>query len=125
MIHKTNNDYIAHKAYRNYHQWDPKTANIRYHLLKQDHSTLYRQFSRQNGIDITRIPQYNIDDWLNEDSVRFQPQFKHAMFHYQPQVQKEDRFEICISTDEMYEALWKYAHGNQILFDGTFGVCSS
>lgn len=106
-------------------EWDPKSANVRYHLLKQDHSTLYRKFSRKNGIDVRRASQYNIHDWLDPNSMKFSPQLNRAVFHYAPRLKKEDRLELCISTEEMDEAAWSYGHNNQILFDGTFGVCSS
>ena len=37
---------------------------------------------------------------------------------------KENRFEISLSTPEMDEAAWRFGHENQILLDGTFGICN-
>ena len=41
------------------------------------------------------------------------------------QTHQNEQLKVCISTLEMGEAAWKYAHRKQIIIDGTFGVCSS
>jgi len=33
-----------------------------------------------------------------------------AIFHYLPWVTKCERFEVCIATEEMKEAAWKYTY---------------
>lgn len=104
-------------------EWDPKSANVQYHLLKQDHNTLYQKFSQKNGIDVRHASQYNIHDWLDPNSMKFLLQLNHAVFHYAPRLKKKNQLELCTSTEEMDEAAWSYGHNNQILFDGTFGVC--
>jgi hypothetical protein len=47
------------------------------------------------------------------------------VFHYSARVEKGDRFEVCVATNEMKEASWKYGYRSQIILDGTFqvGVC--
>lgn len=29
-----------------------------------------------------------------------------------------------MATDDMRRATWKYAHGSQLILDGTFGLCN-
>lgn len=103
---------------------EPGPQSFRYHFLPSDHSTLYRKFSRANGIDPTRLPQYNVDDWLNPESEGFIQEVRDGVFHYCPRSDDNDRFEIGIATLEMDEAAWKYGHTSQVILDGTFGVCS-
>lgn len=105
--------------------YNPLTANIRYHFLSTDHSTLYRKFSRRLGIDIRKEPQYNIDDWLNPSSPDFNSHIHEAVFHYVARSSAEDRFQVCISTPDVDVAAWKYGHRLQLVLDGTFGVCST
>ncbi|KAJ7939799.1 hypothetical protein B0H13DRAFT_1586918 [Mycena leptocephala] len=40
-------------------------------------------------------------------------------------IHKEDRLEVCVSTDEMKEVSWKYGYRSQIIVDGTFSVCDN
>ena len=53
--------------------------------------------------------QVNIDEWLDEDSPSFNRTLKDAIFHYKAREDKGDRLHICIATEQMYEATWKYA----------------
>jgi len=73
---------IQARSYRGMQTRNLLTANYRYHLLPTDNVTLYRKFSRQHGVDVRNLPQYNIDDWLNPESPNFQPEIKQAIFHY-------------------------------------------
>jgi MULE transposase domain len=116
---------LEQRAYQGMRDFDPKTANVRYHLLPSDNATLYRKFSRQNGIDIRQKPEYNIDNWLNPDSPDYQPEVCRAIFHYHARHEAGERFEVCISTKDMDDAARKYAHRSQLVLDGTFGVCTS
>ena len=104
---------------------DPATANVRYHLLPSDHVTLYRKFSRRYGVDVRKQPQYNIDDWLNPLSSNFKAEIYDAVFHYGARSDAGERFKVCIATQEMKDAAWKYVHGSQLVLDGTFGICSA
>jgi hypothetical protein len=57
--------------------------------------------------------------------VNYNPIIHEAIFYYEACSEKEGHLKVCISTPEMDAAAWKYAHGSQIILDGTFGVCSS
>jgi hypothetical protein len=116
---------IEQSAYYGMQVFNPETANIRYHLLPSDNATLYRKFSRRNGVDVRQKPEYNIHDWLSPKSPHFQPEIHRAIFHYAARSDAGERFEVCISTLEMETAAWKYAHHSQLVLDGTFGVCTS
>jgi hypothetical protein len=107
------------------HSYDPQTADVRYLLQPTDNATLYRKFSRKIGVDVRKVPQYNVDDWLNPASPDFQPEIHKAIFHYAARRTIGERFEVCISTPEMDVAAWLYGHRSQIILDGTFGVCST
>jgi len=113
------------QAYRGMRNQDLSTANVRYHFLPTDNSTLYRKFSRSHGVDVRKLPQYNIDDWLNPLSPQFNPKIRKAIFHYAARSEAGERFQVCISTADMDTAAWKYAYASQLVLDGTFGVCTS
>lgn len=102
-----------------------KHLNFRYNLEPHDMQTLYRKLGRLNGVDITKLPQYNLDDWLDEASPNFKPDLKKSIFAYSPRAERGERLEVCIATQEMDEAAWKYTHSKQLILDGTFGVVSS
>ncbi|TFK46462.1 hypothetical protein OE88DRAFT_1667443 [Heliocybe sulcata] len=94
-------------------------------ILKQsDTRSLYRQFNRIQGIKVRDPAHINIDKWLDPDSPEYNKTLADAVFHYSPRVEKGDRFEICIATEEMRDAAWQYAHASQVILDGTFGVCN-
>lgn len=97
----------------------------RWNLLPTDTRSLYRQFNRLEGINVTRAPHINIDQWLNPESPTFHQVLFDAVFHYAPRASRDERFEICIATNEMKEAAWEIAHRFITLLDGTFGVCSA
>ena len=107
------------------HNLSPSTMNVRYHLLPSDNATLYRKFSCRHGVDIRQKPEHNIHDWLDPESPNFQRNIHEAIFHYSARIEVGDRFQVCISTRDMEKAAWAYAHHSQVVFDGTFGVCSS
>ncbi|KAF8589785.1 hypothetical protein K439DRAFT_1612485 [Ramaria rubella] len=109
--------YTGQKAF------DPQTANGRYELLPSDSTWLYRKFSNQHSIDILKPPQYNIDNWLNPTSPTYKTELAATIFHYQAQIEQDDRLQICIQTAEMKNAAWKYVHHKQVILDGTFGIC--
>ena len=102
-----------------------KTANVRYHFLPSDNVTLYRKFSRQNGVDVRQRPEYNVHDWLDPLSSNFQQEVRDSIFHYSARSEVSERFQVCISTKDMNAAAWKYAHCSQLVLDGTFSICTS
>lgn len=116
---------IERQEYRGMHAFDPHTANHRYHLLPTDNTSLYRQFSRRNGVDVRQKPEYNIDEWLDPKSPNYNETIHQAIFHYSARSTAGERFEVCISTSEMDKAAWNYVHHSQLVLDGTFGVCTS
>ncbi|KAL0061006.1 hypothetical protein AAF712_012179 [Marasmius tenuissimus] len=123
-IQDTNQWMIRERRYRGMDTYNSITSNVRYLLLPSDSSTLYSKYGRTLGIDVKVPPQYNISDWLNPDSPRYKPDVARAIFHYSECAEAGDRFEACISTPEMDEAAWRYAHRSQLVLDGTFGVCT-
>ena len=104
---------------------DYMSLNTRYEILPYDFSRLYRLHAQSKGVNIDIAPEQNIDDWLDPLSINYRPELASAIFHYQPRKSSEDRFVLCIATEEMKEATWKYCHRSQLILDGTFGVCSS
>jgi hypothetical protein len=61
---------------------------------------------------------------MDPESPSFNKVLFDAVFHYAPRAARNERFEICIATDEMKKASWEIAHRYITLLDGTFGVCS-
>ncbi|KAJ3966046.1 hypothetical protein EV361DRAFT_872715 [Lentinula raphanica] len=123
-IQEKNLQMMAAKSYRGMGSYDSRTANIRYNILRSDNATLYHKFSRHLGVNTRKEPQYNIDNWLNPDHRDFKPEIQAAVFYYQARVERDDRFKVCITTEEMDKAALKYVHHSQLIVDGTFGVCS-
>jgi hypothetical protein len=76
-----------------------------------------------SGINAKEQPHINVDLWLDPNSPQYNKTLADAVFHYSARDSQEERFEICISTDEMKEAAWKYGYQSQIMLDGTFGIC--
>ncbi|KAJ3966696.1 hypothetical protein EV361DRAFT_766651, partial [Lentinula raphanica] len=124
-IQDKNRQMMAFKLYRGMESYDSSTANVRYLFLPSDHASLYRKATKGVGVDSRQLPQNNVEDWLNPNSLNYKPNIAEAVFHYSARIEADDRFEICISTPEMDEAAWKYAHQSQFILDGTFGICSS
>ena len=125
-IQSKNLEMIKNSAY---HGMDPKisrnASNIRYEFLPHDGTHLYRLFNKSLGIDVTIRPEQNLHNWLNPLSLHYKPQICSAIFNYEARTQQGERLKVCISTTEMDAVAWKYAHRNQLILDGTFGVCSS
>lgn len=124
-VQSQNREIMSRQGYRGMESHNSKADNVRYLFLPSDNATLYRKFSRLHGVDVRRAPEYNLDDWLNPESPLFKPDIHEAIFHYKARSEKGERLQVCISTREMDEAAWKYAHHSQVVLDGTFGVCST
>ncbi|KAG9000674.1 hypothetical protein FRB90_011769 [Tulasnella sp. 427] len=80
-----------------------------------------RQF--KEGINTSKAPEINIDEWMDPTSPAYKPVLRRAVFHYKPRTAVEERFKACIASKEMEEATWRYEHRSQVILDGTFGVC--
>ncbi|KAJ7576841.1 hypothetical protein C8J56DRAFT_1114156 [Mycena floridula] len=122
QIQKRNRDLINSRGYPGMDD-DSKHVKCRWLFQRSDTRSLYRQFSRLNGVKMEQKPHINIDDWLNPDSASYNKEFAEAVFHYHARASKGERFEVSVATKEMHEASWKYGHHKQILLDGTFGLC--
>lgn len=112
-------------SYRDMQSHIPSVANVRYNILSGDSSNLYRLLNKSHGIDVTVPPEHNLHCWLDPQSPYYKPEIHNAIFNYEARTQQDERLKVCISTKDMDDAAWKYAHNNQIILDGTFGVCSS
>jgi len=123
-VYSHNRELIKTRAYPGMHE-DPSQWKSRWLLRPSDTRSLYRQYSRLQGIKVTEKPHLNIDDWLNPSSPDYKPALEEAIFHYSPRAAKGERFEACVATEEMKEAAWRYGDKGQLLLDGTFGVCDS
>ncbi|KAF9030850.1 hypothetical protein BDZ89DRAFT_1112078 [Hymenopellis radicata] len=104
---------------------DPRDWKHRWVLESRDSCSLYRQFSRLNGVKTSHKPHLNIHAWLDPESKEYNPVLADAMFHYSARAAADERFEACIATNDMKAMAWKYGHQSQILLDGTFGLCDS
>lgn len=124
-IQHRNRNMIQHQKYCDMQHFDPQAANHWYHLLPTDSTSLYRKFSRKNGVDVHQKPKYNINEWLDPTSPSYNKSIHEAIFHYSAWSNAQEWFKVCISTWDMDEAAWKYVHQSQLILDGTFGVCTS
>ena len=100
-------------------------SNIQYEFLPCDGTYLYHLFNKSLGIDVTICPEQNLHNWLNPLSLHYKPQICSVIFNYVACTQQGECLKVCISTPEIDAVAWKYAHGNQLILDGTFGFCSS
>ncbi|KAJ7147815.1 hypothetical protein C8R43DRAFT_1129369 [Mycena crocata] len=123
-VRQRNRKLFQQRGYKDFPK-DIDTSPFRWLMEHNDSRSLYRQYNRMKGVNVTDAPQVNVDDWLDPKSTKFNPALAHAIFHYSARAEKGDRFEACIATDEMNAAAWKYGHESQIILDGTFGVCDS
>ncbi|TFK78557.1 hypothetical protein K466DRAFT_507120 [Polyporus arcularius HHB13444] len=102
---------------------DLAQSPYRWLIRSTDTRSLYRQFNRLRGINTAVAAHVNVDEWLNPRSSLYKPTFADAVFHYSARAAKGERFEVCIATQDMRTAAWKYSHGSQMILDGTFGLC--
>ena len=100
-------------------------SNIQYEFLPHDGIHLYCLFNKSHGIDVTICSEQNLHNWLNPHSPHYNPQIHSATFNYEAHTQQGEHLKVCISTPEIDAVAWKYVHGNQLILNGSFGVCSS
>ena len=124
-VQSTNLQMIEKSMYRDMKTYKAASANYHYTFRTSDASTLYRMYHKAQGVDVTCPPEQNVDNWLDPSSPYFKHELSNAIFYYQARLHKEDRLKVCISTRDMNDAAWRFAHHNQLILDGTFGVCSS
>ena len=99
-------------------------SRYRFFIEIVDHRSIYQQYYRLKGLNVTQQDHINLDEWLNLDSPQCNHKLREAVFHYSARCAKEERLEVCIMTPAMKEAAWKYAHCSQVILDGTFGMCN-
>jgi len=58
-------------------------------------------------------------------SPQFNPKIQKAIFHYAAHSEAGECFQVCISTEDVDTAVWKYAYASQLVPDSTFGICTS
>ncbi|KAF7967903.1 hypothetical protein HWV62_32579 [Athelia sp. TMB] len=122
-VQATNLEMLNSKAYRGMGPQMPR--NFHYHFLPSDSCQLYRLFNKSYGVNISLPPTNNLHSWMDPTSPSFCPGVFDTVFYYAGWTHKEERLKVCISTNDMDDAAWRYAHGSQLILDGTFGVCSS
>ncbi|KAJ6582512.1 hypothetical protein DFH09DRAFT_1360400 [Mycena vulgaris] len=124
-VHSSKNrEFFAAGSYSGFPA-DLRESPYRWSIETRDSRSLYSQFNRLNGVKVKEKPQINMDEWLDPASPQYNATLAEAIFHYSARSSKAERFEVCIATDEMRQAAWKYGHESQIILDGTFGVCDS
>ncbi|KIJ34487.1 hypothetical protein M422DRAFT_263455 [Sphaerobolus stellatus SS14] len=104
---------------------DFHSSQYRWIMKGYDTRALYRQYNRMIGVDTQKKPHINIDEWLDPKSSHYNPILAEAVFHYSARAALNQRFEVCVATQEMKEAAWKHGYQSQIMLDGTFGICDS
>lgn len=102
---------------------DARKWKFRFLIQRYNTRSFYWQFNRMNGVKISGLPHINLDEWLDPGSLQYNKTLASAVLHYSARVTKGERLEVCIATEEMKEAAWKYGHQSQIILDGTFGIC--
>lgn len=102
---------------------DLKESQHRWLLQKSDSWSLSWQHNRLRGVHTIVPPHINVHGWCDVTSPSYKPELAAAILHYSAHADKGDHFEVCIATQEMCDAAWRYGHQSQIILDGTFGVC--
>ncbi|KIJ24411.1 hypothetical protein M422DRAFT_274829 [Sphaerobolus stellatus SS14] len=123
VIQDRNREWYLDKKYEGQKGEQPSLPNTRYLLLPQDTSRLYRMQARTYGVDLSQPAEQNVNAWLDQHSPYYKPELAAAVFYYQARHNPSERFKICIHTQEMKDAAWKYTHGDQLIMDSTFGIC--
>lgn len=108
---------------RGYRDQGTEMGRFRFIIRSYDTTSLYRQHWQRQGINTKEQPHVNIHNWLNPKSQGYNHDLRSSIFHYAARTDANDRLEIGIATSDMKQASWRYAHQQQILLDGTFGVC--
>ncbi|KIJ24387.1 hypothetical protein M422DRAFT_274848 [Sphaerobolus stellatus SS14] len=124
-IHARNRELFRTNGYpRQPPQEQLHNSQFRWIMKPYNTRAIYRQYNRMIGVDTTKKPQINIDDWLDPCSPHYNAPSQ-KLFHYSPRAALNEQFEACITTKEMKEMAWKHAYQPQIMVDGTFSICDS
>lgn len=109
-VHSRNLEMLSSGAYRGMYQ---DVLNVRYIFRASDGPQLYRLFNKSYGVDTSVPPADNLHHWLDPSSTSFRPELHDAIFYYVGRAHKDERLKVCISTKDMDEAAWNFAHGRQ------------
>lgn len=122
-MRKHNQELYQAKLYEGQKTYNPVKANCCYLFLWADSQTLYRKQALSFGVDLSKPPAENIDNWLNSAASLYRPELASSIFFYQGWANRQDQFILCLQTQEMKTAAWEYAHQKQLILDGTFRIC--
>lgn len=90
-VKNKNRELVAARSCKNFPA-DLRTSPYRWLLERRDSRSLYRQFTRMNGVKVTEKPEVNIDEWMDPTSSQYNPTFAEAVFHYSARANKGERF---------------------------------
>jgi hypothetical protein len=62
------------------------------------------------GVKVTEPAHLNIHEWLDPLSPQYNDGLAKAIFHYLAYTSKDSHFEVCIASDEIKVAAWKYVY---------------
>ncbi|KAJ3832225.1 hypothetical protein F5878DRAFT_654682 [Lentinula raphanica] len=110
-VQEKNQQMISARKYRNMDSYNTEKANFQYNFLSSDNATLYNKFSQKLGINTRKEPQ----------TSSLKAEVHAAIFYYQARVEKNECLKVCITTNDMDQAAFKYIHHSQLIVDGTFG----
>ncbi|KAF4564826.1 hypothetical protein EYR40_010998 [Pleurotus pulmonarius] len=107
----------------------------RFVLLPYESVSLYRTLTLEKGIPRTEHSTAldNIDRWFRTNNPLLPtsaPRLTKSCLFYHPfgplpGPEDEPRFALILSTPRQQEMAWRFGHKQQVLMDGTFGLCSS
>lgn len=87
-------------------------------------SSLYTKYYQSIGINIKQKAHKNTHTWLDLTSKDFKPQFAEPVFHYAPRTYTSNCLKLCIATNKMTQAAWRFGYQKQIMVDATFGLAN-
>jgi len=123
-VQENNCHLYSSQLYQGQTSLDIATANVQYLFLPQDSSRLYHMQACTQGVDLSKPPEINIAQWLDPKIPEYKAELAQTIFYYKARHSASERFQVCIQTEEMKAAPWKYTHSGQLLLDGTFGLCN-
>jgi len=105
----------------------PGDTHHRYTLTRYESTSLYRTLARESGMPQQSGAVGNLEKWFRADNPQPpNPLLTQSCMYYRPLGDGEnDRFILILSTPQQRQLAWKHGHKQQILMDGTFGVCSA
>jgi len=81
-VQECNHQWFNAQLYDEQKTLDPLKANVQYLFLPQDSSHLYCMQAYRQGVNLSELPENNIDSWLDPKSPYFKPEVAGAVFYY-------------------------------------------